>query len=351
MLLFTSFVNSSVYASEPTGKFPESETEQENTSHIKWYRIEGGHYFRSGGINKLDGVIRKTKEETVKLEEELRKSNYVLVNSENRDISDEEYNLLAENCDLLSVGNWILKENGYHNTYYKVYIYKPIYYDIIYQLKTEGKLSSRTAREETGSTVVVNYAEWYHRERVGKIVNEFNDNIPDWYTTGFLLITSPIDICITFEFTNGNYYNRLYVKANEDFLVEVITGGYIVKSINNTSITWDESSLIYNNNIQVTPKHTKDNPKELNIETVVKKYNIPSLEDIENKPDYSWANRHNIPATQIFEEETELKVTNKGKEKNNTKTLWSIIFICAFILMTSTGVVVYKYYRKRYSHY
>lgn len=328
-----------------SGSFPEKEDEE-----IKYYRVWDGHYFRSGGINKRDGKKAETEEEIAALEADIQ-DEYVLVNGKDKEIPDEEYELLVKNKKYLSVGTWITEDNEYYHTFYRVYIFKPVYNDIIFQLKNYNLVNQQTMMTETASTIVINDAEWYHKKRVGTIQNIYNDNIPSYYDTGFLLIESPVDVCLTFLYQSGNYYNRMYVKANEPFLIEVMTGAYTLKDINNKELEWGEDAIDHHNNTFVSKTHTKENPKILSLSKVVKKYNLPSLEEIDEKPDYSWENRHNIVPEDINENEVEVKTKPKPVAKKDTRWIWIIVFVSLFSAVVIISTYVYKKAKAKYSNY
>ncbi len=334
--------------------FEESVTVPENDK-IQLYQVtEDGVWFRKGGINEIDGIAATTREESEALEEELRANAYVLINSDERTISDEDYALLLEHQDKVYMGMWIADDDTYHSSMYRIYMFKPVYDKVISELRETGRVSGWTNSEDVCSTVAVNYAEWYHRERVGKIINEYNDSIPEWSDTGYLLISSPIDACITFYFSGGSFYNRLYVKANEPFLVEMVTGGYIITSINSQALPNTEESLIYNNNIQIWNSHSIESPRELNLELVVNKYDIAPFEGvIDEMPDFSWGNRGEWADVEILPEEmvevplknAEVKVDNNGL----SKTVWSIIFAAIFAVVALTVFLYCKITKRRNS--
>lgn len=346
------------------GQFPEEDVEewQENQENqeekvIEWYQIvEGGTLFRSGGINKIDGEKVETEEEMQALETELQNSGYVQVTGEGKDISSEDYALLEEHYKVLSFGNWIKKDSKYteyYNTYFRVYMYKPVYEDLIAQLKENGRLEIITGREMSTSTVVINEAEWYHKSRIGQIVTEYNNQLPSWVDGGFLQIESPIDACVTMMYTSGQYYVQFFVNANEPFLVRVRAGGYYVTSINAEGIAVEEETLMYSNTININVKdHTENEPKILSIEQVVKKYDIAPLENIEEKPDYSWGNRWEYaPIEDIPEEEVTVEQEQQDKSQSLSKTVWTIILVSVFAVVVIAVFVAYKIIKKKYAQY
>lgn len=369
-LVFTMLTPTTVYASfsetEPaatsSGAFPEEDVEEwkdKGTEKvIEWYQVEeGGTQFRAGGVNEIDGVKVETEEEMFALEEELQNSGYVQVTGEGKEISSEDYALLQEHYQKLTFGNWIKKDSkytAYYDTYFRVYMYRPVYNDLISQLKENGRIEMVTGREMSASTVTINEAEWYHKSRVGQIITEYNNQLPSWVDGGFLQIESPIDACVTMMYTSANYYVQFFVKANEPFLVRVRAGGYYVTSINTEGIAVEEETLMYDNTIYIDIDHTETDPKVLSIEQTVEKYDIAPLENIEEKPDYSWGNRWEYsPIEDIPEEEVtvESQENNDSESEPLSKTAWTIIFVTVFAVITIVLFVIYKCIKKRYTQY
>lgn len=321
-----------------------------------WYQVEGGNPVRAGGVSEIDGVYCKNEDDTEELENHLRISGYILVTTDEKEISDEEYNLLCNNGTYLPPYSYCFNsENEYYWTKCKVYMYEKSYNDAISQLRENGFVNMITRSEITTSTVVVNYAEWYEKERVGKIVNEFNDALPSWYEneSGFLCVISPIDAEVTMEYYAEHTLNVFYVKANEPFLIKMKHGGHLIKSINSQQIDEEESSLVYSNNIQILNENTEENPYILRLEKTVSKYNIPSV-DISDKPDYSWNSGVFIPIEDIPEESVIVEEKNSASdsgEKRDSRLIWSIIFISVASVFVVTAVIIFKVIKKKNSQF
>lgn len=344
-----------------SGQFPEADVEKwenrEEEKIVEWYQIEeGGTMFRSGGINKIDGEKVETEEEMQALEAELQSSGYVQVTGEGRDISAEDYALLEQNRVGLPFANWIdpdSKHTAYYDDFYRVYIYKPIYNDLIEQLKEDGRVSSITGREASASMVVINDGEWYHKNRIGKIITEYNNQLPEWADAGFLQIESQIDACVTMMYTSGQYYVQFFVKANEPFLVKLRTGGYYITSINTEGIAVEEGALMHHNSIYISESHTESDPKILSIKQVVEKYNIAPLENIEEQPDYSWGNRWEYaPIEDIPEEDVIVEEQEQQKEsKSLSKRTWTFVLLGMFSIIIIAVIMAYKIVKKKYSQF
>lgn len=342
------------------GQFPEEDVEEweerEYETPIEWYQIEdGGTLFRSGGVNKIDGEKVETEEEMQALEMDLQNSGYVQVTGKGKDISSEEYALLEQYRVGLPFGNWINPDSThteYYDTFFRVYMYRPVYDDMIEQLKENGKVTSITGREASASMVVINDGEWYHKSRIGQIITEYNNQLPSWADAGFLQIESPIDACVTMMYTSGQYYVQFFIKADEPFLVKLKTGGYYVTSINTEGIAVEEGALMYHNSIYISESHTELEPKVLSVEQVVKKYNIAPLENIEEQPDYSWGNRWEYtPIEDIPEEEVIVEQEQPNESKPLSKTVWAIILISVFAVVVIAVFAAYKIIKKKYAQY
>lgn len=317
---------------------------------------EGGHYFRAGGINTFDGDRCESREETAELERKLINEGYVVVSGEKRTISDADYQLIQEYKDYIPFGRYMNQNSEYYSSMCNVYIYKPIYNDMIEQLSENGKLDITTRCELSGSVCVANYTEWYHKERSGKLLNEFNDNIPQWYDTGFLLIKSPIDIRITMELMTENTFCELYARGGEPLLVKMKTGGYIVRSINTQGIETDEEALVYNNNVQVQLENTEENPYILELEKVIEKHAIVPIVIGDDIPDYSWYNRAEFvpvePEREMVEVETEsTEPKEPEKSYSNFQKKCRNIVIIAIVILVAGCAAVYKIIKKRHEKF
>lgn len=265
-----------------------------------WYQFGDGNPVMQGGINKLGGVECESKEDSIALEARLRAKGYILATTDDKDISDEDFETLTEVNYQPPYYQYFDRnsEFGWDMRMYKVYLYKASLDDALEQLRTEGRVRDTTKVELSTSTVVVDYAAWFFKERIGKVLNEINDNIPSWYTdVGFLEIQSPIDAKVTLELWSEHTYTVLYVKAGEPLLVKMKEGMHVVRDINYVGIDVKEDTIKPFNNLVVrADTNTIDNPKIMSLEGVVTKYEIPSL-DITNKPDFNWGNKDNLDKT------------------------------------------------------
>lgn len=317
-------------------------TQPRQTGGVQWYQLDGGNPVRKGGINQLDGVECQSIEETEALEERLKKENYILVTTDDKEISDEDFELLRNGYPPYSQYFQKDSEFGWDMKMYKVYMYIPSYNDAMKQLRAGKTVRSVTRAELSTSTVLIDYASWYFMERVGKTVNEFNDNIPSWCTsTGFLQINSPIDVMITLDCWQEHTFNVFYVRANEPFLVKLKMSMYVVRSVNTLeNISLEEEALNLNRFV-VNVENTEDDPRILNLENLVEKYDIKPI-DISDKPDFSWDNRDNIDIGDIGQESLPIEsveVWDEEEQPDDNTMFWKLLFSVLWITVALAVVI------------
>ncbi len=302
---------------------------------VKEYQIrEDGNWFVMGGINSYGEKTMESREETEALERQLLSSDYQLLHGTDRQITEEEMNLLGE------YGLWFLSyiqpDNEFYEMY-KVYVFSPSYQEFLEQAET-GSVDWLLVEEVSDSAVVIDDAYWWSLERVGTDCSEeINDGIPDWYTTSFLQITSPIDVEITFLFQSEQNFYTLYVPANTAFIVKMKAGAYQVTEVNGMEFAEGEPYLPFGNLIQLLPSFTEKKPYQLAIDTLVNTYQIPP-EDISQEPDRSYLTRE-FPVE---------KTTVEPTEPENKETKKKIPFFPFLIVVTILlcGIGIYYYIRK-----
>lgn len=294
-----------------------------------------------GGCNSLNDVACEDANDCYALENWVKANDYILISTNDKEISDSELDFWLENvpmpysnfCNRNDVLLWQQKMG-------KLYIYKPLYDRILKEIDEQGSIGYATTEELLLSTVAVDYSIWYINSRVGLLVNEFNDRIPSWWReelTGFLEITSPIDVDILLEFPSYKTFDEICVRANKPCLIRMKQGGYVIRAINAIGIDYNEDTLVYDNHIVITEKHTKDNPYLLDISQTVEKYDIPSV-DLSDKPDYSWDNREEFVLDMSAESVVVPDVPDVSEKKDYTLYIILIVSIVAFVVI----FIVYK---------
>ena len=294
-----------------------------------------------GGYNAMNGVACEDAEDCYIVENWVKANDYILISTDDKEISDSELEYWLKNvpmpysnlCDKTNVLLWEQKMG-------KLYVYKPVYDKILSELEEQGSIGYKTIEELLTSTVAVDYSVWYINSRVGLLVNEFNDRIPSWWRaglTGFLEITSPVDVDILLEYPSYKTFDEICVRANTPCLLKMKQGGYVIRAINAVGIDYNEETLVYNNHIVITEKHTQDNPYLLDISQTIEKYEIQSA-DLSDKPDYSWEKRDEFALDISSESVVVPEVPDVSEKKDYTIYIVLIISVVAFIIL----LVVYK---------
>ena len=251
------------------------------------YDDDGANWFKSGGLNKFDGIKAENREETKAIEDRMYAENYILCSTDEKEITDEELSILRTGAFWF---NKYLKDDSVHWNSDKVYIYKPTFEDFIEQYHSGG-FELYTNIEMNNSTVVLRYFIWDELELAGSESDLINENLPDDYTVGYLEIRSNVNCEVKILQSSTRRYHTFYVRRNEPFLVKLLSDCYHIVGVNKTDIPNNidnngEDTLPYNNQIQVLPHNTRDNPYILELYELNSKYKIKDI-DIDGKPDYN----------------------------------------------------------------
>ena len=254
-------------------------------------KFKDGNYVKLGGYNSLYGISCWELEDIFALEKEMSSNDdYVLINTINKEISDEDYKLIFEgdfvvpNCDTI-----MQAQGAFEHTLYKIYMYKPTYEDVLEQLRENGKLNNVTNSEAFTSTVVVDYRLQYLDDRAYTIVNEFNNDIPDWVSAGFLKVNSPVDAQITLRDSYQSSYLVFAVKANEPFVTKIASSYYCIDDINGVDFTREDGKVQVKLGLKfsIEDNTTFDTPYVLDLNPIVDNYGIQPV-DISGMQDYSY---------------------------------------------------------------
>lgn len=291
---------------------------------------ENGNFIKTGGINSYDGERAESYEATVSLETTLRDSDYILVNTDFRDISDEEYNLFC------SCGFWFssyISNDEYYKSMYRVYVYEPSFNDFMKQYDEKGSTEDYTHMEINSSTVVVSYGYWDSLKKAGTVSDEFDDNIPEGRESGYLQIISPVDAEIKLHFPITDRYFDFFVQADTPFFVRLKTGAYNITDVNGCEFKDGENTIKNNNIIHIKETYTAENPYILELYELFENYSIPPV-DISEEPVTTELNT-NIPKYQA----TVLKETENNKTDGNSNVL---LVTAIIIIILITAVWIYK---------
>lgn len=274
--------------------------------------------FPFGGYNSFEGTQIETEAQAMEMEKTLVGRNYELASTDARTISEHEYELL------MKYGSWYsdyAKNNldrPFNMQFYRVYVYRPVFDVFISEAET-GEMTSATMLAMTFSTVVISYDSYYYERLAFTEDDEFNDNIPDFYNSGYLEINSPMNVEVTLLSMGTSRYYKFYVSGGTPFMVKLKFDTYKVTEINTVELPSEETSLKYRNIFTVGEKQKdRDHPIVIDIAKTVYKYQIPEA-DISGKPDLSLDKNQNIPEERTVVDEEALKNARKKAAEEKKK--------------------------------
>lgn len=268
-------------------------------------RVGGGNWVYEGGINSFNGIECKSEKETKELEKKLQKRGYVLVNTDDREITDTEYDVL---CKIgFTFADYLNPNNIFKWTHSKVYFDKN---SLKRLMKSKDCIDDMAFLEAETSTVILDYGYWYSKAMAGKLSDQYGDNIPVWDKTGYVKMISTEDIQVVLHNIGLNVYFSFTIKKDEPYVVRMISGNYQVVEINGLGFD-DEKALPNNNNITIG-EQDKDAPYEIDFSEVVEKYGIKKTDNKE----YKVGKKYEQPSTKkVIVVDTEQKKETKKDVK------------------------------------
>lgn len=292
-----------------------------------------------GGNNRFDSVSASTEEEIDALEQAVvRTGEYVLVSTYAKEITDDAFTALLASCytendtengnKMFWFADYLNPDKTFFDTFCKVYMYKPVLEAYMEACESDTLNDNPfLSMELEYSTVVIDYSDIYSLSRVGAdLSDEINDNIPEWYTTGYLLIKSPANVEITLFLTEEQNYYTFYVKKNKPFYVKMKCGAYQVVKVNTQETGNGEETLPYNDLIQITDKNAEQkNSYVLDLFDFTEKYHITDI-DLEDKPDRSENQSFDTESTIVWG-----KDSDEEQEKQAPAYFWLIFSILVLI--------------------
>lgn len=304
----------------------------ENT--CEWIYInddyEDGHFIREGGVNSLDGIIAESREECEELERYLQAHDYILCNTRNRDLTQDEFDLIKPTLQKILIYDEIVDEKaGFYYQDRHLYIYRPVYETICEQIKESdiGLANYNSVVELATSAVTVDYTMWNSIDNIGRIYrNEYiNDNLAKYDAemgthydehAGFLYITTNVDSRIIFSERNTQTYQQIDVKKDEPLLIKLREGYFKIDTINGVKVSENESLLgDYKNNIfKLSERCTEDNPMVINLIPVNEKYGITEDFDFEAEKMDVWQWHDIDPSQEQVEVDNATKAANEPAE-------------------------------------
>jgi hypothetical protein len=299
------------------------------------YRLhEEGNWIAIGGRNEFDEVKAASREETERLESTLILNDYILVTTDKMAILYDDY-IKFRDSHSFWFSAYIVDKEPYWLTK-KLYVYKPSFDDYMEQLDSPNGLKRYTIEEINNSSVLIDYGYWDSVEAVGTISDIFNDNIPSYCDTGYMEIDANINCEVKLLQAGTRRYYVFYVHKNTPFIVRLPIGCYHVVGVNNTDIPDNidnsgESTLPYNNQIQIQLQHTIDNPYIIQLNELSEKYRLKDV-DISGKPDYSVADDIEFYPVEVIDEGTSVisntDATAEEKQPIDTAIWILLISIC-----------------------
>lgn len=324
----------------------EGKWNENNIAYTKFYADNDDcNYVPSGGFNSLGGITAESREETQQLETYLASIGYILVNTNEKQVSDEDVEMLknyrfcgSSYLDSTDPHFW-----NYDN--YRVYVYEPVFEDLQRQHKEHGNAELYTQIELNASSVLIDYYYWHTIERIGTVVDaagEINENIPSQAKerAGFVEFTTPIDCEIILYLNDMQYYYRLYLRKGVT-LIKLRSERYKIESINAVSMNYGDE-LIYNGNYLPVYQQPEDDPLKVDITQVVKRDNIGGI-DVSGKPEYGWVfepadieDLGDIEVDKLNNVEVKEDDTDNGNPEKNT---WKFPIFTMLVFAVIGGIV------------
>lgn len=293
-----------------------------------------------GGYNYFNGKLAETREEIEELERDvIETGDYVLANESGHELTDTAFKTLLESCrdedgqKNFSFEKYLNPQNTFHNTYSKVYLYKPAFERYMEALENDTLNDNPFISFELEySTVIISYEIQFFHDRIGADLSyETDDGIPEWYQTGYLKVISPANVEITLFLTEEQNYYSFYVPKEEPFYIKLKQGGYNVIQVNSQNTGDGEETLPYNDLIQITPDNeTKENAYLLQLQAFAEKYNIQDL-PAETQTIIETRNIYEDPfaeKTTIETEESDVPVLEQ-----NPALFWAVCGLCGTALI------------------
>lgn len=296
---------------------------------------EKGNWVSSGGSNKFAGKFAETREEAEALERTLIQNDYILLNTDEAQIPEEDFNKFITHKFY-----WFTEKSRQIEPFwgkYKLYLPYDTYHDFMEQLERDGDIQLYTDMEVETSAVVINYLYYETIEKAGTRSYEFNGGIPPYVKkTGWIKIISPIDVEIVFLNAGNQQYFVFYVPKNKEFYLEFPEATDLrVVSINGTAIAANDSHIAHGNRFYMDREEAViDNADEFDTTEVVKAYNIPEI-DISGKPDYSFdpENPDKVPEEERTVVQQDLNFAPEEPQDNKRN------LIPMFIILGIIGVI------------
>lgn len=310
---------------------------------------DGGSFgVYEGGLNRFQGKKAKSREEMYEIENRVKNCGYIQIFGVYSDIQENEL-AYFRNYDN---GFWFqdkIKETEYNHQFYKVFVNKLSFNDFVNSFKENKTAPEHTVREIEYSTVVLCSDFFEDIEKAGKIDNEIGDAIPNYFNVGYIKITTSVNMRLLLYNNHNSRYYIVDIDKNKDNLIKIKTGAYHVftangKDIADLSNTRSENALPYNNIIQISSSNGKDNPYTLELNQLIKKY---ELKDVTDEEKAAIAN-DKVPDAKNEINKEQTKIDN-DELKNFVKSSNNIILPILFVLIAVVASlwIIYEYKKRK----
>ncbi|MBR0542357.1 MAG: hypothetical protein IJK26_09155 [Clostridia bacterium] len=311
-----------------------------------WADCDECNWVRSGGKNRLDGIQAESREETEYLEQYIQSIGYVLANTDDKQITDEELKWLQTMSFIGS--NYLNPENHwrYASGNFRTYVYRPTLDTIMKQVKEKGIPDYHSNTEMALSAVFIDYELWNVIDRVGTVIDpidEINENLPENCAedAGYVQFITPIDCQITLHLLDNDYYYTFFLRKGITLML-LRSDHYTITEINTTAIKEGADELIWNGNYIVVYRQPEDNPIVVNLVQVVARDGIEDI-DVTGKPNYGYVYEPvdvKDLGDVIVERTPEVPEEHEGKKKD-----YSWIFL-VLLVGTVLGIGYYAWKKR-----
>ena len=249
--------------------------------------FDSGRVIVSGGYNSYDEIRNQSRQESKELEKTLTSKGYVLISGRHQKINEEDVKMLTENSFTYFWFTSYLKQSGEDDKYH-VYVYQDSLKDYLNAVQDDTfepfQLYGLDAELSYGA-VVIDYHYWDSVEAVGSYSTEWGEAIADNPYAGYLYVSTPIDVVITFESTTKKVYYEIPFSSENPKPVKMLDDTYIIKNVNWLSVDSYEETIPFKNYIRISETYSQpDNPYFLSLYEFANKYDMIEIEDTERKP-------------------------------------------------------------------
>ncbi len=297
--------------------------------------FDSGRIIVSGGRNEYDGIRNQSRQESKELAEKLSSENYVLISGSHKEISEEELRLLTDN-DMSFF--WFTAYLEMDEDNYQVYVYRDSLKDYINAVQTDTFVPFQPYgldAELSYGAVMIDYSLWDSVEAVGTYSDEWGSRIQDNPYVGYLYVSTPVDVVITFESTTKKVYYEIPFSAENPQPVRMLYDTYIIRHINRLNVDSYEETLPFENYIRISETHSDaDNPYILSLYEFADKYDLIEIEE----------NTERQPIAEPWEIQKETTIVEQPEEKETPIPVW--VWILTAIAGAGLSGMAIRFYQR-----